>query len=278
MATRPLQLEQAMSLVQTVDAIEYPESDGKPMGETDLHIDWIIRIRDILRRRYREQRVYVASDLLLYYEEGVPTKFVVPDGFVVLDCAPGRRRTFKIWEEDRTPDVVFEVTSRGSRREDEVSKPQVYARLGVREYFLYDPSAEYLDPPLQGFRMAEGRYQRIAVDPETGELTCDRLGITLRLEGDDLQMHDRQTGQQLPTEAEAEQAARLQEQAARRQEQAARRQEQAARRQEQAARRQEQAAREAAEARAAAAESRSAELACELERLQEELKRRAKEE
>jgi len=30
-----------MSLVQTVDQIEYPESDGKPMGETDLHRDWI---------------------------------------------------------------------------------------------------------------------------------------------------------------------------------------------------------------------------------------------
>jgi hypothetical protein len=42
----------AMSLVQTIDQIEYPESDGRPMGETDIHIDWMIRIRDILRYRY----------------------------------------------------------------------------------------------------------------------------------------------------------------------------------------------------------------------------------
>lgn len=32
-----------MSLVQTIDQIEYPESDGKPIGETDVHIDWMIR-------------------------------------------------------------------------------------------------------------------------------------------------------------------------------------------------------------------------------------------
>ncbi len=35
-----------MSLIQTVDQIEYPETDGQPMGETDLHIDWLIRLRD----------------------------------------------------------------------------------------------------------------------------------------------------------------------------------------------------------------------------------------
>jgi len=89
-----------MSLVQTVDSlIEYPESDGKPMGETDLHRDWMVRILEILRYRYRQQRVYVASDLIVYYEEGDPTRSVVPDDFVVMDCDPGRRRTFKTWEE-----------------------------------------------------------------------------------------------------------------------------------------------------------------------------------
>jgi hypothetical protein len=59
-----------MGLIQTIDEVEYPESDGMPMGETELHQDWMIRIRDILRLRYRGQRVYVASNLLLYYEEG----------------------------------------------------------------------------------------------------------------------------------------------------------------------------------------------------------------
>lgn len=196
-----------MSLVQTVDQIEYPESDGKPMGETDLHRDWMFRILEILRQRYRGQRVYMASDLLVYYEEGEPSKFVVPDDFVVKDCDPGRRRTFKIWEEGKGPDVVFEVTSRGSKREDQIFKPQVYAHLGVKEYFLYDPTADYLRPPLQGFRLERGSHMRIEPD-SAGTLACEQLGITLRLEEGRLVMRDSHSGEVLRTEAEAERIAR----------------------------------------------------------------------
>lgn len=195
-----------MTLVQTVHEIEYPESDGMPMGETDLHRDWMVRILDILRLRYRGQRVYVASDLLLYYQEGDPTKFLVPDDFVVLDCDPARRNTFKTWQEDnKVPHVVFEVTSRSTRREDEVFKPRLYARLGVPEYFLYDPTSDYLSPPLQGFRIEQGSYTRIAPD-DTGAMTCEQLGITLRLERSNLVMYDAHSGQVLRTEAEAAEA------------------------------------------------------------------------
>ena len=105
-----------MSLLQRVEDTYYPESDGRPMGETDVHIEWTIRIRDILKYRYRDQRVYVASNLLVYYQQGEPYKFVVPDDFVVLECDAGPRRTFKTWEEEKSPDVVFEVTSRSTRR------------------------------------------------------------------------------------------------------------------------------------------------------------------
>ena len=35
--------------------------------------------------------------------------------------------------------------------------------LRVREYILFDPKAEYLKPPLKGFRLVNGKY--IAIDP-----------------------------------------------------------------------------------------------------------------
>lgn len=192
-----------MALVETVHDIEYPESDGMPMGETDLHRDWMIRILEVLRRRYRGQRVYVASDILLYYQEGDPTKFVVPDDFLVLDCDPRRRNTYQIWREDnKVPNVVFEVTSKSTRREDEVFKPRTYAKLGVPEYFLYDPTSDYLSPPLQGFRNEHGSFARIVPD-ETGALKCEELDILLRLEQGDLVLYDARSGLVLPTAAEA---------------------------------------------------------------------------
>lgn len=203
-----------MSLVQTINEVEYPESDGRPMGETDVHIDWMIRLRDILHFRYRGQQVYVGANLLVYYEEGEPSKFVVPDDFVVRDCDPRRRRTFKVWEEGRVPNVVFEITSRGSRREDRAYKPQIYARLRVQEYFLYDPTDEYLEPPLQGFRLEGGAFVRIEPD-STGCLRSDELGILLRLEEGDLVLIDAQSGSVLMTRAEAAEAARDAAEAAR---------------------------------------------------------------
>ncbi len=39
-----------MSTAETIRQIEYPESDGKPLGETDLHIHWIIRLRTQLNQ------------------------------------------------------------------------------------------------------------------------------------------------------------------------------------------------------------------------------------
>ena len=203
-----------MSSADVAYKVEYPESDGKPMGETDLHRDWMIRILDILRYRYRGQRVYVASDLLVYYEEGAPNRFVVPDVFLVKDCVPGRRRTFKTWEEQRVPDIVFEVTSRSSQREDEVFKLQLYARLAVQEYFLYDPTSDYLQPPLKGYRLVRGDY--VQIRPEgSGALHSELLAARIGLERDEMVMTDAVTGETLLTEAAAERAAREVERAAR---------------------------------------------------------------
>jgi Uma2 family endonuclease len=196
-----------MSASSSVREIEYPESDGKPMGESDLHRNWMVRIIDLLSTRYRGQRVYVSGDLLVYYEEGNPKKFVVPDAFVVLDSDPGMRRVYKLWEEGRAPDVVFETTSRSTRRRDESVKPLQYQLMGVKEYFLYDPTQDYLKPPLQGHRLEAEGFARIEADAR-GALESRALGLLLRLEGTELVMHDARTGERLQTEAEAEASAR----------------------------------------------------------------------
>jgi len=105
----------------TVD-VEYPSSDGKPMAETDLHRDWMITIIQRLERFFAGRRVYVSGNLLIYYQEGDPTKSVAPDTFVVKNCRPGRREVFQIWKERRTPNFILETTSKTTRREDRGKK------------------------------------------------------------------------------------------------------------------------------------------------------------
>jgi Uma2 family endonuclease len=249
-----------MSLATPLTDVEYPESDGMPMGETDVHRWWMIRLYDLLSWRYRGQRVYVGSDLLLYYTEGNPFDFVVPDDFVVLESDPGPRRVFKTWEEGRAPNVVFEVTSRATRRKDEIFKPKSYAQIGVKELFLYDPTGDYLKPALRGFSFDAGAPTAIASDAD-GNLESRELNLLLRLEAGRLVVFDRDTGEPLLTEAEAERHAKEMERQAKEMERQAKEverqakeMERQAKEQERLAREQERIARQAAEARAAAAE------------------------
>jgi Uma2 family endonuclease len=185
-----------MRSVIQVSEVHYPESDGKPMGESDERRDAMIRHIQILQDYYRGQRVYVSGDLLVYYEQGNPRKYVVPDAFVVKGIASKRRRVYKTWIERKAPDVVIETTSRKTRRKDMVDKPQLYARLGVKEYFLFDPDQEYLDPPLQGYRLSGDDYAQIEPD-KTGSLMSQELGLRLCVEEGCLQFYRLDTGERL---------------------------------------------------------------------------------
>jgi Uma2 family endonuclease len=149
--------------------IHYPESDGKPMAETDVHRDWMFRVIDILKAFFSGQWVYVSGNLLIYYVEGDPKKSVAPDVFVVKGCDSRQRRTFKVWEEGRGPAFVLEVTSKKTRRQDQGTMKEKYALLNVIEYFLYDPLAEWLKPALQGFRLVNGIYTPVTPEAD-GEL------------------------------------------------------------------------------------------------------------
>jgi Uma2 family endonuclease len=239
------------TITTAVQPIHYPERDGKPMAETDVHIDVLIYLREALKDHFRDEpQVYVAGNMLLYYEEGNPAACVAPDIFVVQGVSKGERRTYKLWEEGQPPTVIFEITSRGSRLEDLGTKRALYAMLGVREYFLSDPLGEYLRPPLQGYRLQQGEYERV-LPGDQGQLVSQALSLELRLQDGQLQVVSPATGERLLTPAEAH---------------AARRTEAEARQVEAAARQAEAAARQAAEARAVLAEA-------ELKRLQDELAR-----
>ena len=242
-----------MASVSSGIEIVYPESDGKPMGETDWHINEIIRLRDILMHRYQGQKVYVGSDMLVYYQEGMPRRFVVPDVFVVMDCEQKDRRTFKTWEEKRVPDVIFEITSPSTARKDQALKPRTYGAIGVKELFLFDPLQEYLAPSLQGFRFESGKP--IELRAKNNQFQSDVLGVHIAAGKEHLILTDLISGERVltgeeiqsreveriakeleRTEKELERAAKDRERRAREAEQLAREQAQLAKEQERLAR------------------------------------------
>ncbi len=143
--------------------VEYPESDGKPMAETDIHRRVIIDVATMLSTRYRgREDMFVGGDLMMYYEEGAPNLSVSPDIFVAFGPpSEPSRRVWKTWEEGKLADFVLEVTSKGTRRKDE-EKRRLFQRLGVVEYWQHDPTGEYMPAILKGQRLNAARtYEAI---------------------------------------------------------------------------------------------------------------------
>lgn len=193
-----------------VPPIDYPESDGSLIAESDWHRDELFDLIYRLKGRYAEREdVYVSGHLLVYYEEGVPGSVFAPDVMVVFGVPRTPRRVYKLWEEERAPAVVFEVSSRKTWLEDRGNKRALCERLGIAEYWLWDPRYEYLAPPLQGYRLVNGIYRALRANA-AGCVESATLDLRLCAEGNRLEAYDRGTGRRLPrpddTEADARKA------------------------------------------------------------------------
>lgn len=134
----------------------------------------------------------------------------------------GIRRTYK-GEEGVGPAVAIEVSSRKTRREGLTIKKHLYAHLGVREYFIYDPTADYLRPALVGFTLTATGYRPmppLLKEEQPGKFLLlpgahtppafisQVLGLRLTLSThNDLLLYELATGQWLLTDEEARRVA-----------------------------------------------------------------------
>ena len=261
------------------DTVDYPCSDGQPMAESQLHAKCIMYMCEALQYHFEQHHpadryandetdaipddaalgAYVTGNMFLYYEQGNRAAVVAPDVFVVHGVPVHLRDSYRLWNEPKGPDFVLEVTSKSTKETDLVKKRTLYASLGVEEYFLYDPRAEYLKPPLQGYRLGGGGYRPlpgVSRLPGGGASVYSAvLGLELRDERGlrRLRLHDPETGRDLLSYRESEAYAAR---------------EATARRTAEAHAAQEAAARRAAEARVERERARVAELEARLRALE----------
>lgn len=180
-------------------AIEYPESDGQPLGETDKHRKLISHLIEMLEIYFAAQPdVYVSGNLMCYYEENNPKVSISPDVFVVKGAAKHERRVYKFWEEP-VPQVVLEITSRKTRKDDFGEKKDLYAWLGVQEYFVFNPDAK-LRAPLRAFRLHQGAFVEAIVTNQ--RVLSEELGLELVVVNKTLRLFDPHTQEFLRTPAE----------------------------------------------------------------------------
>ena len=112
------------------------------------------------------------------------------------------------------PSVVFEFTSRKTANEDINTKRPLYETvLRVAEYFMFDPTGDYLEPRLQGFRLINGHYQPISLVND--RLHSEQLGLDLVQQGETMRLYDPRRGVFMPTVLEMSQRAESEAQRAR---------------------------------------------------------------
>ncbi len=186
--------------------VYYPEEDGK-VSESAKHfkqaMDLIMALQSWFAARLD---VFVGGNLFVYYRQGEPSKCFSPDVLVAQGVRPRpieERGSYRLWEEGVMPQMLIELTSESTRQVDVIRKPRQYATLGVREYFLFDPLGEFLNPRLQGYRLnAQGQYDQLPGE----ELDSTELGLRLVVRDEWLRLLNPATGTLLLTGEELEMA------------------------------------------------------------------------
>ena len=155
-------------------AIVYPDSDGMPLPDGEYQTPLYVKVVSALRTFFRNvPGSRVNGDNFLYYVEGNPKLSVAPDCYVALGLTDEaiesivRHNTYLAWEVGKAPDFILEIASPSTWRRDLGEKRDVYARMGVREYWRYDATGgDFYGEPLVGERLAGEEYERIIVRHE----------------------------------------------------------------------------------------------------------------
>ena len=198
----------------------YPSSDGQPMADNTWQANAMVQAFYTLNMHFSDRPdALVCVDLLVYYEEGTQLR-VAPDVFVSFGVGAGNRMTYKVWEEGKPPDFVLEVLSPKMSKRDQDEKQAVYAGMGVREFWLFDPMGGLMQPRLRGSRLVGGRYGelprllypdgRLAVYSEVLKLEFQVVDESLRIWNPRTEAY-LETVEEIEQSRQQERKARLQE-------------------------------------------------------------------
>ncbi len=109
------------------------------------------------------------SNIPIRYDPVNRRLFVAPDIYIAFDvdvAAIREKTSYNIWEVGKSPEFALEVASPSTYQRDLYEKPEIYERIGIGEYWMFDPTGGNLyGRALSGFRLVEGKYEPIEIVP-----------------------------------------------------------------------------------------------------------------
>ena len=144
----------------------------------------------------------VFGNVMLFYEEGSPKRFISPDLMVCFGLNEFPKRVYKLWETNVVPSVVIEFASNTTWLNDVSTKLALYQKLGVKEYYVYGIEHAHLPEPLMAFRLDDGVMSEIEVKDK--RILSESLSLELVETGETLRFFDPQTQKFLMTMEETQ--------------------------------------------------------------------------
>ena len=153
------------------DVSEHPEDAMDQNDEMD-------EIRGLLRARFTDfgsrPDVFLSRETNICYDPNNLNVRISPDVYLAfgVDARAIRpRKLYLPWEVGKPPDWVLEIASESTGQRDVDYKPGIYARIGVPEYWRFDPSGgAFHGKALSGLLLTGGAYREV-------ELTTGPDGI-----------------------------------------------------------------------------------------------------
>lgn len=145
---------------------ELPDSDDLPVDNEEQNLIPNILLFVLNALWASRQDWFFGVDMGVYHATSAhPRVPIVPDAFLSLGVPRYRagqmRRSYVVWEEDDVvPTVAIEVVSWSPGGEYD-KKLEIYRRLGVLYYIVYNPNHWQRDrhQPFEVYKLIEGRYQ-----------------------------------------------------------------------------------------------------------------------
>ncbi len=173
--------------------IFYPEQPD-PLPDGMYQFRKLVHSMDILAWRYDgREDVLVSGNNAVYYQQGNPRVHRSPDGFIAFGVdrdAILLENGYKVWEVGKPPDWVLEIASPSTASVDLGIKREIYASIGIGEYWRYDASGgRYYHEPLVGEYLEGGRYRRFEVKTsEEGVAWAHSPALNLDIHWDEIRL------------------------------------------------------------------------------------------
>ena len=186
--------------------------DHEPLPDAMQQLEHVYNaVQTLAAFFYGTPGVLVSGDTPVYYldSEGVQ-RTIYPDCYVAIGVNPisiRRRNGYFIREAGRPPAFVLEVASETTHTNDTGPKRDLYAWLGVGEYWRFDATEEFYPEPLAGERLVDGEYAAIeTVRGPDGIIRghSETLGLDLCWDHGFLRFYDPVEGRYLRNLVEAE--------------------------------------------------------------------------